>query len=105
MKSCGRFNVYLRLLNLLGGGVFNDQGNILGCYRGRESALPTTGDAIAPLFEASRANERLLIAEAIVALPLLWNMIQYEPISMPLWYILYDYDSSKAAPAVHPTSP
>ena len=33
-----------------------------GRYRGRESALPTTGDDIAPLLEASRANERLLIA-------------------------------------------
>lgn len=45
----------------------------MGCYRGRESALPTTGDAIAPLFEASRANERLLITGVanVVALVLL----------------------------------
>ena len=34
--------------------------------RGRDLRLPTTGDDMAPLFEPSRANERLLIERACV---------------------------------------
>ena len=44
--------------------VFNVRGNILGLPRERlaSSLLPTFGgDDMAPLFEPSRANERLLI--------------------------------------------
>lgn len=44
--------------------VFNVRGNILGLPRERLELLlpePTTGDDIPPLFEPSRANERLLI--------------------------------------------
>jgi hypothetical protein len=43
--------------------VLNVRGNILGLPRERLGLLPTTGDDMSPLFEPSRANERLLIVK------------------------------------------